>query len=161
MHRTGKPLAALAVLVVLALGGCASLLPQRHDEVQRELNRQRALWRSQGLASYEYVVRRVCFCPPPIVNPVRVRVRDGQVTTRAYTDSGEAPDPQQARLWPTVEGLFDLVQDAIDRDAHSISVDYHPQLGYPVRAHLDYHVNMADEEQGFTAGELVPVVGNR
>ena len=50
----------------------------------------------------------------------------------------------------TIDGLFDTIQDAIDRKASEINVNYDPEFGYPMDARLDYVENMADEEYQFT-----------
>lgn len=146
--------AMLTVLLAAPLASCSALQTGPDDEVQTELNRQRRRWRAQSIDDYTYTVQRICFCLPDYTAPVRVRVRDGAVTERSYAErSGEVP-AEDARFWPPVEGLFDLVQDAIDRDAHSIQVQYHPELGYPTSVQIDYDQMMADEELGMTASNL-------
>ncbi len=52
-------------------------------------------------------------------------------------------------LHETVEGLFDLIADAIARRAYSIQAAYHPDLGYPESVYIDYDERQADEERGF------------
>jgi hypothetical protein len=42
------------------------------------------------------------------------------------------------------------VQDAYERDAHEIQVEFDPGRGYPTRIWIDYVEMMADEEMGFT-----------
>jgi len=42
------------------------------------------------------------------------------------------------------------VQDAYDRDAHEVQVEFDPSRGYPTRIWIDYMLMMADEEMGFT-----------
>lgn len=141
-------------MVAASLASCSALQPGRNDPVQSELNRQRRQWRSQGIDSYSYTVRRVCFCPPEFTDPVVVRVRDGRAESRTYAEGGRAVDAERARLWPDVEGLFDAVQEAIDREADSISVRYHRELGHPTEIRIDYERMVADEELGLTAHDL-------
>ena len=52
----------------------------------------------------------------------------------------------------SIDGLFDLIQDAIDRSAFQISVKYHGELGYPLWAAIDYDRRIMDEEKGFQVG---------
>lgn len=139
------------VAVAVSLASCSALQSGPDDPVQLELDRQRRQWRAQGIASYSYTVRRACFCPPEFTDPVVVRVRDGRVESRSYADGGRAVDAERARSWPAVEGLFDVVQEAIDREADSISVRYHPELGYPTEVQIDYERMAADEELGLAA----------
>ena len=144
----------LAILVAIPLASCSLLQSGQNDEAQAQLNRQRRHWRAQEIGDYSFTVRRLCYCPETYTSPVVVRVSDGEVRDLAYEGSGEAVAPEHAQFWPAVEGLFDLVQDAIDRDADSLRVDYHPLLGYPISIQIDYEEMMVDEELTVTASDL-------
>ncbi len=78
---------------------------------------------------------------------VRVTVQDGVITGVTELASEIARDPETFR---TINSLFDLVQDAYERDAHEIQVEFDPGRGYPIRIWIDYVEMMADEEMGFT-----------
>ncbi|MBT5773744.1 MAG: hypothetical protein HOH95_05130, partial [Dehalococcoidia bacterium] len=54
----------------------------------------------------------------------------------------------------TIDGLFNLIEEAIDQRAAAINVTYHPTLGYPLDAYIDYDLRIADEELGFTIHQL-------
>lgn len=56
-----------------------------------------------------------------------------------------------------MEELFDLVERGIDDDAAELRVTYHPTLGYPTEAFIDFRENVADEEMGWTAARLEAV----
>jgi hypothetical protein len=43
-------------------------------------------------------------------------------------------DPDDPADFPNVEGLFDMIQDAIDSMAMATTVEYEEQYGYPVEA---------------------------
>jgi len=51
------------------------------------------------------------------------------------------------------------VQDAYDRDAHEVQVEFDPSRGYPTRIWIDYVLMMADEEMGFTLLSDVTALG--
>ena len=78
---------------------------------------------------------------------VRVTVQDGVITGVTELASEIARDPETFR---TLNSLFDLVQDAYERDAHEIQVEFDTGRGYPTRIWIDYVEMMADEEMGFT-----------
>ena len=130
----------LPLTTLLLLGACASPTTPGND-----LAEHRALWEAQGLTDYTFDVRRVCYCQ--FVGDVRVTVKDGVITGVTEIASEVARDPETFR---TIDGLFDLVQDAYDRDAHEIQVEFDPGRGYPTRIWIDYVQMMADEEVGFT-----------
>ena len=128
-----------AALLLAACGGDSTTAPANH------LGEQRALWASQGLTDYTFDVVRICYCQ--FVADVRVTVKDGVITGVTELASEVARDPE---LFRTIDGLFDLVQDAYARDAHEVQVEFDPSRGYPTRIWIDYVQMMADEEVGFT-----------
>jgi hypothetical protein len=146
-----------ALLALAALQGCALLGSSRDDEIQQELNRNRRQWQAQGLDDYRYEVRRGCFCPAEVVGPVVVEVRDGEVVQRIYAENGEPVGATYAGLWTDVDGVFDVIQDAIDRDAARITAEYHPEMGYPRSIAIDYLAQAVDEEIAVTVGEVEPL----
>ena len=64
-------------------------------------------------------------------------------------------DPPSISDYLPVEGLFDLVQGAIDRDADVIEVEYHTAFGYPVSAFFDYVQVASDDELKFEVSGLI------
>jgi hypothetical protein len=136
------------VLLLAACGGDSTTAPTNR------LDEQRALWASQGLADYTFDVRKVCYCQ--FVDGVRVTVKDGVITGVTELASEVARDPEN---FMTIDGLFDLVQDAYDRDAHEVQVEFDPSRGYPTRIWIDYVLMIADEEMGFTLLSDVTALG--
>jgi len=51
----------------------------------------------------------------------------------------------------TIDSLFGIIAEAMDRDAADIQVHYDPQRRYPADVPIDYSANAIDEELGFTA----------
>ena len=137
-----------AIALLASATGCGVLDP--NDDGPRsdlELNRQR--WEQVRPASYTMVLRRLCFCAPSGIGPVRVQVVGTTATERVYVDSGEPVSAGLAPYFPTVDGLFDVLVDAMDQDAHQIQVTYDGDTGIPVDIWIDYQANLADEEQGY------------
>ena len=128
----------LTALVLLS--ACASPTTPEND-----LAEYRALWEAQRLTDYTFDVVKNCFCWPGA--DVRVTVKGGVISGVTELASEVAHDPEFFR---TIDGLFDLVQDAYDRDAHEVQVDFDPDRGYPTRIWIDYVEMMMDEEMGFT-----------
>ena len=137
-----------AALLLAACGGDSTTAPANH------LGEQRALWASQGLTDYTFDVVRICYCQ--FVADVRVTVKDGVITGVTELASEVARDPE---LFRTIDGFFDLVQDAYDRDAHEVQVEFDPSRGYPTRIWIDYVLMLANEEMGFTLLSDVTALG--
>lgn len=149
--------AARSGVLLLALAGCAVTGPDEDGAARGELERARGQWAAQRVDDYRYTVRRLCFCLPEYTGPVVVTVRDGRAAERRYAEGGAAVGAEPSAYFPPVEGLFEVVEDAIERDAAVIDVDYHPQLGYPTRISIDYDQRIADEEVSYTAEGLQPL----
>ena len=133
------------VLVALTGFGCATSPLEPESDA---LTRARSRWAAAAVESYSFEVQRFCFCGPDFTRRIRVEVIDGSVGTVVYVDSGEpVPDPTAA---PVVEDLFDEIQDAIDREAHSLVAEYDADLGHPTEVSIDYLEFAVDEEMAFS-----------
>ena len=130
----------LRLTTLLLLGACTSPTTPEND-----LADYRTLWEAQRLTDYTFDVSRVCYCQ--FMGDVRVTVQSGVITGVTELASEVARDPETFR---TIDGLFDLVQDAYDREAHEVQVHFNSSRGYPIRIWIDYVEMMQDEEMGFT-----------
>lgn len=152
LRFSGGPRRALFVVGFALVAGCGTTDPGMSDF--QELVRNRSRWEQTGPDTYRYAVRRDCFCGEAARGPVRVTVIGGSVPERVYVDSGEAVPAELTALFPTVDGLFDALVDAYERDAFRVDVEYDPGTGVPVSIFMDYQENVADEELGFAVTEM-------
>jgi hypothetical protein len=149
----GRRLVRGVLASVLVLGaGCGTTGPSDPLERERErLEQARARWRSQDILDYSFTFRRSCFCAPSALEPAVVTVHRGEIVSVQRAADGAPQDPAS---YYTIEGLFDLLQDAIDQGAASLSATYDSALGYPTSAYIDRSEMIADEELGFQATDL-------
>lgn len=141
----------LLLLCLTATSGCSDPLGPERDA----LARARAQWVRLGPEAYVYRYHLTCFCGPDVTEPMFVVVRGATVDEATYEASGQpVPEAVLASLW-TVEGLFGRVQDAIQREAVSLQVEYDADLGYPTSVSVDISRQIVDEEYAFTATGLV------
>ena len=127
------------------------------DDLSREQSRLDRNWdRFQSTAplSYSYVVRVVCECPIEVTRPVTVWVDRGSIEYLLYEDDGRPVPFSYSDSFPSVEQLFDAIQDGIDRRADVIDVEYDPTYGYPTSVYIDYDRRMANEELSLTTWGL-------
>ena len=75
-----------------------------------------------------------------------MRVTADSVTSRVYADDGTPVPAQHAESFPTVDGLFQLILDAIEDDADEIDVVYDPDTGVPLEIAIDFIEMAADDE---------------
>lgn len=144
--------AAGTVFVALA-GACNITGPGDLDD----LREARALWVSQGITDYAYVLQRGCFCTLESIGPVTITVRGGVVESLVYVPSGE-PVTMGGELWPTMNGLFDLIERAVDGGADEVATVFHADLGYPLTAEIDYIEQAIDDELTLTVSSFTPLV---
>lgn len=139
------------VLAAALLGavGC-SVFTDPDDDLATDLQRAEFRWQQAGVQDYQVVVQNLCFCG--YTRPVRLTVRQGTVVSRVDAETGEvAPSYANARDIPE---LFDLVREAIERDAYKMTVTYDPQYGFPRQINIDYIGNAVDDELSVTVSEF-------
>jgi hypothetical protein len=153
-RKAGSARAVLAIVVAAAfLSTCDTL--GLGNGPRDELSRNRELWARIGPSAYEYALERRCFCGEAARGPIRVTVEVGAVVERVYVGSGDPVPASFDDLFPVVDGLFDVLEDAYERDAHQIDVTYDPETGVPIDFWIDYSENTIDEELGYTVTEPV------
>jgi hypothetical protein len=80
-------------------------------------------------------------CLPEDTLPMTVEVVDNvfvNVITSISGEPSECTERQCSNTIPTIDGLFEEIQDAIDSNAFRVVVQYDDeQLGYPTRISID------------------------
>lgn len=143
-------------LVAFALGACTVLGPDAYAGERERLSDARRLWRAQGWDSYAFRLQRLCFCAGG-TDPAEVTVINGRRVSVTVVQTGEPVPEAWAQYYLTIDELFDFIEDAIDTEAHEITVSYERELGYPVSVRIDYIENAIDEEMAFEAGNVRPL----
>jgi hypothetical protein len=109
-----------------------------------ELNANRTKWESANIDNYQFDFSISCFCLDDVTRPRLVVVNANQVTSQTIK-ANNAALPLDTVNSETIAGLFDRIALEESR-AESLSVDYHPELGYPTRIQVDGNAQMADDE---------------
>lgn len=124
------------------------LWPTAPLHADTELDAARARWRQAALGTYEYGYHKFCEChresPPETV----VTVTGDAVTRVRHRPAGstvEVPALDRIEYYWTVEGLFDLVASALERDVE-VRVAYDDTLGYPREIYIDYDADFIGDE---------------
>jgi hypothetical protein len=153
-----KGAAGLGPIGALLLG-VALLAPAAEGEVvdpQAALDANRARWDAANVPDYQYRMQRGCFCAPELTEPGIVKVRDGAIQSVESPDGLSLLDPAD---YLTIDGLFDVIQDAIDAGADAFQVTYDETFGVPISISVDYLLPAADDEISYSATELVVGTG--
>jgi Family of unknown function (DUF6174) len=140
-----------AAMLLFAVGCGITDTESEDDETDLQTAEQR--WVRSGVQDYQIVVRHLCFCG--YVRPVRLTVRSGSIVSRVDAETGE-PVPSHGSHIGAVPDLFDIVREAIERDAHSLSVTYDATYGFPTQINIDYIGNAVDDELQVSASQFQP-----
>ena len=125
---------------------------ENNSPLIEELTENRQLWRSQRLKNYQYIYQQQCFCTPPSNTPLKVSVKNDKITQVVnLNDNQVISDLTFPR---TIDQLFNIIEDAIKRNADEILISYDTTLGYPTRIAIDYQKILADEEITYTVKNL-------
>lgn len=128
--------------------GCILKDDGRLTDIQSKLDQNRRKWTSATASHYQFNFRWLCHCPF-LIEPVNISVRANRIVDVAFVADDVPFAVRSVRHYRTIEGLFNLLQAGIDNNVHAISAEYHPELGYPVKAFIDYEADAVDEERAF------------
>ncbi|MFA5668569.1 MAG: DUF6174 domain-containing protein [Balneolaceae bacterium] len=136
----------LILLSLMFLFSCDSengilIIPIEEDFSAIENPRER--WDAYKLSDYKITQQRVCEC---LGIEYSVYVFNNSILESIYeSKSTKESDKFVSKNAITVNEAFDLIEE-YESKAHSISVNYHPQFGYPTKLLIDIHEMIADEE---------------
>ncbi len=146
-----KPLLVLLPLLV----GCV-IFSSIEEDVQGELDVNRALWDAAAIHDYSMSFQRLClFCSVEFLIPVRITVRGDTIYEVTDLDT-EAPVEEPAPgAFLTIDGVFNVIQGAIDKNAAEIDVRYNSMLGYPTDVIIDLSRSLFNDDAQFQIREFV------
>jgi hypothetical protein len=79
-----------------------------------------------------------------------------QAATRTLARAEQAGEPPSVKAFkPVLEKAVHEAERAL-READDTTLAFDPTYGYPSTLSIDWQVNAADEEQAYTASNLVP-----
>lgn len=112
-------------------------------EQTEALNQHKQLWSSYTGAdkNYDFTFERIQFAPPEWRGPFSVRVRLGEVESAVYSGEFQTSPIDDETLKGlhllTIDGIFDQIGNALERDYEKLVVSYDETAGYPTSVFTD------------------------
>lgn len=121
------------------------------------LIRAKQIWMQSALDDYVFTVQKTCFCPLSVTLPIQFTIENNQVSESQYDCSDInfiraeplCDEKPGIELNQTVDNLFQIIDDAIEKKADSITVEYNQSLGYPVSIFIDFIELAVDDEVSY------------
>jgi hypothetical protein len=123
------------------------------DMYQSLLNKARSKWNKLNLDYYEYEYMQYCFCINAGI-PFAVQVKYNTIISIINKNDGTEVPEYQYEYFHTIDGLFDIIQEAIDNNYHIMSLAFDPVYFYPAEISIDYIKNAIDDEMTYLASKL-------
>ncbi len=103
-----------------------------------------------------YTLRVECFCGfGP--RPVDIFVVGDSVVSRRFHDDGSIVPESIRGVYPTIDGLFAIINEAIRQRPYRLDVTYDRSRGFPTLIDIDYERGMADDEIRRVATSFSPL----
>ncbi len=144
-----------SLVLLPLLAGCV-IFSSIEEDVQGELGINRALWDAAAVHDYSMTFQRLClFCSTEFVIPVSITVRGDTIHEVTDLDTGAPVEEPAEGAFLTIDGVFDVIQDAIDRDAAEIDVRYNSTFGYPTDVIIDFSRSQVTDDVTFQISDFV------
>ncbi|MCB9230693.1 MAG: hypothetical protein H6581_03480 [Bacteroidia bacterium] len=141
-----------AALILTSLFSC-------HQRALNELESNREKWDALNDSDYSFDLDISCFCAHSGYTPATVVVQAD--TVAAILDINTGQDllvPSDSSLvfdvygeyFPTIDGLFDEIDNAVRGNADKVKVTYDEDQGYPMEISIDWMKFAVDDESAYT-----------
>ncbi len=147
----------IAFLLLLTAAIALSLWPTwptKAGGAIAEVNQPQALWQSLDIDSYRYTLTVSCFCPQELLQPVNIKVINGELASLTYADDGAAADSMFFEGYTSINKLHQIIADATAQNPARLDVTYDDTTGVPLKVDIDISELMADEEIRFIVNDF-------
>lgn len=115
------------------------------------------LWEETKTRNYSFVVEKSCFCP--YKENKQVTVDNTKIIESKFIPSNALINVNTEQK--NIDGYFDIIQNALDKNVYKLVVKYDKIYGYPTEIHIDYDEQIVDEEVHYTLTHFNPTIDGR
>ncbi|MCW9706436.1 DUF6174 domain-containing protein [Fodinibius salsisoli] len=149
LYQPAIPFIMAFLLIILSLPACSLFDGNDRNSADSSFRENHQKWQAMDYAEYTFTLDRYCFCGGGLY-PAKVVVKADTIFS-VLDPHSQKPVSIDSTLtyedvYPTVEDLFDLIKDAMEKDADRLDVEYNNFSGFPWRIDIDYSKQIADEE---------------
>ena len=101
-------------------------------------------WDNFNINNYTFELTKSCFCPQEEVK--EVTIEKGNIVSAKFIPSNTKIDLSKRGDIYSINGFFELIQDAFDSKASKVTVTYDETKGYPTNIYIDQNEMITDEE---------------
>ena len=134
-------------VALLGLVAASSCVDNKLTTPGGQLQTAWAKWSLSAPVAYQMTFQKTCFCSPAVTRAIIVVFRNHAIESAKYADNGADASAAGAL---NIDGVFSTINDALGRNAATISASYDPVLGYPLSVFIDYNAATADDELTIT-----------
>jgi hypothetical protein len=147
---------ACLIASIAAVGSCmspstpATPLPP----MVQALNTARNQFATPPRPTYSVTWQQSCFCSADDTRAMRITVTNGVITSAVFADTLQPVGATTRNNLKTIDGVFAMIQHAIDEDFDEVSVAYDSQMGYPRTVQLNPSLGAADAGMSLTLSDI-------
>ena len=108
------------------------------------------------ITNYEIEMQKICFCPPDAVRLMIFEVENSEINSVRYADTDETVEPGLYSNYNTLNGLFDLAEQAIEKNPNELTISYDKDYGFIKEISIDYEYQIADDEITILTSSMRP-----
>ena len=126
-----------------------------------ELVKNRQLWESSEVTSYVWTENISCFCAGVLQR--RLTVINGSKQRVEFDESRLPPNQTAEDILEDTNSIaeaFDLIEDIMNQNPASLTIEYHGEYGFPTLISVDYAENTADDEIVYSYSDFALLILN-
>lgn len=139
----------IGIIIMAMTIGCTLI------QFRNTLDEKREAWDALNITDYSYDYHALCFCPYEYTAWKHIVVSNDVIVNVSYVETNLTIPASEYAAYPTVDGLFDMIEKALADKVDSIEVEYDQTHDYPVHIALDPIYNAIDDEISYIATNLV------
>jgi uncharacterized protein DUF6174 len=131
----------LALAICALLAACDTITGGSELD---KLRRNRDRWEALGIHDYDFHFQRSCYCGGGDLEPVRVEVRNAEISRVVSLRTGSEVVPSQYARWPSIDSLFLWTQRSFE-NGYNLDITYDATHRFPARVEGDLPHAVDDE----------------